>query len=189
MINYSVIDKSIEYYSKQGFKRIESPWMVSEEISNITLPKDKKAFKLMHNKKVLVGSGEQSFMYMIVKGILTPGRYQTTTPCFRDDSFDIFHSKYFIKNELIDFENPSLFNLNKTIEIAKDFFISLKPEDKEKFVITLDVSNDDPVYDIEYNGVELGSYGIRTIPHYNIPYIFATGLAEPRTSTLLKLNK
>lgn len=188
MINYNLIDRSIEYYKQQGFKRIESPWMVSEEISNLTLPKDKKAFKLQHNKKVLVGSGEQSFMYMIVKGILTPGRYQTTTPCFRDDSFDIFHSKYFIKNELIDFENPSLYTLNQIIESSKQFFISLKPSDAEHFEITLNVQDDSPVYDINYKGVELGSYGIRTIPYYDIPYIFATGLAEPRTSTVLKIK-
>jgi hypothetical protein len=40
-------------------------------------------------------------------------------------------------------------------------------------------------YDIEYNGVEIGSYGIRKTSF--LEWIYGTGLAEPRFSRSLKL--
>jgi hypothetical protein len=44
-------------------------------------------------------------------------------------------------------------------------------------------SRSDESYDIECNGVELGSYGVR---HFeNIDWIYGTGLAEPRLSTVM----
>lgn len=39
-------------------------------------------------------------------------------------------------------------------------------------------------YDIEYKGVELGSYGIRECSF--LKWIYGTGIAENRTSNLLK---
>jgi len=39
MIDYGLIDKSIKYYEKKGFQRIESPWTVTQAISDITKSK------------------------------------------------------------------------------------------------------------------------------------------------------
>lgn len=105
MINYQIIQDSIDYYSKCGFERIESPWAVSAEVANITKPEGKTNFIINHNDKALVASGEQSFLYLYLKGFLPKGCYQTVTPCFRYENFDILHTKYFIKNELIDTKN------------------------------------------------------------------------------------
>jgi len=58
MINYLNIQKSIDFYELLGYVRIESPWTVSEDISNITKPPQAINYVLNHNKKVLVGSGE-----------------------------------------------------------------------------------------------------------------------------------
>ena len=41
MIDYSRINRSINFYEEFGFKRIESPWTVTKAISGITKPKDK----------------------------------------------------------------------------------------------------------------------------------------------------
>src|SRR4051812_17183406 len=101
MIDYKLLDDSIIYYEGKGFKRIESPWAVSENVDNITKPFDRVSFQLKHNNKCLVASGEQSFLYLYLKGFLPHGQFQTITPCFRFESFDFLHTKYFMKNELI----------------------------------------------------------------------------------------
>jgi hypothetical protein len=94
MINYGIIDQSIRYYEQNSFARVESPWTVTKQISDITRPGEKKDFQLVHeNGKVLVASGEQSFLYLYLKGFLPRGMFQTVTPCFRQDTFDILHTK------------------------------------------------------------------------------------------------
>ena len=49
MINYKLLDDSLKHYEKYGFKRVETPWAVSEYVDNITKPKDKIPFQLKHN--------------------------------------------------------------------------------------------------------------------------------------------
>lgn len=79
MINYKILDESINFYEKSGFSRVESPWTVTQQISQITKPQDKIDFEIKHNGKVLVASGEQSFLYLYLKGFLPKGRFQTVT--------------------------------------------------------------------------------------------------------------
>ena len=182
MIDYSILAKSVEFYETSGFQRIESPWTVTAGISDITRPKDKKAFELIHDDhKVLVASGEQSFLYLYAKGFLPLGVYQTITPCFRSDSFDSTHTKYFMKNELIDAKTVTTERLDEIVQIAFNFFKKYCPEKD------LRIQGDGITglqYDIEYKGVELGSYGIRSCPF--VEWIYATGVAEPRLSSTLK---
>ena len=64
MIDYSILNESLIHYEEMGFKRIETPWTVTEAISNITKPLNKDDFIIDNKKKVLVGSGEQSFLYL-----------------------------------------------------------------------------------------------------------------------------
>lgn len=40
MINYSYIQKSIDFYELNGFVHVESPWTVTPQISDITKPKN-----------------------------------------------------------------------------------------------------------------------------------------------------
>ena len=80
MIDYKILNDSILYYESKGFKRIEAPWTVSENVDNITKPKDRLSFQLKHNNKCLVASGEQSFLYLYLKNFLPLGQYQTVTP-------------------------------------------------------------------------------------------------------------
>lgn len=183
MINYKNISDSIMCYEKHGFTRIEAPWTVTKEISHITKPNEinNPDFELKHNNKVLVASGEQSFLYLYTKGFLPKGKFMCVTPCFRYESFDELHKKYFIKNELIDTIEVNKSNLNKMIDTAFNFF-STKLDKSNLEIVTCAES-----YDIQYNGIELGSYGIRECSF--LKWIYGTGCAEPRLSYCQNLKK
>jgi hypothetical protein len=177
MIDYQLLADSVDYYAPR-FRRIEAPWTVSEYVNNLTMPEGKQAYKLEHNKKCLVGSGEQSFLYLQIKGFLPPGKYQTITPCLRDEQFSIIHTKYFMKNELIVTDDVSEDQLQFVVNICHDFFVRVLGQK------ILQVKTEDG-YDLMWNDIELGSYGIRDFQF--IRYIYATGCAEPRTSYCKKL--
>ncbi len=174
MIDYDIINQSCIFYENIGYTRIESPWMVSEYIDKLTRPKDKIPFKIEYNQKCLVASGEQSFLYLYLKDYLPLGKYQTVTPCFRHEFFDITHSNCFIKNELINTINVNESELLLMVTEAESFF--------SKYFETLTVEATKIGYDILYNGYELGSYGIRS--NEFLTYIYGTGVAEPRLSTI-----
>lgn len=178
MINYKILDDSINYYENNGFKRIEAPWTVSEYIDNLTKPKDVLSFQLKHNDKCLVASGEQSFLYLYLKEFLPKGQFQTITPCYRFESFDFSHTKYFMKNELIKTDVVTEYDLEKIVELCVNFY--------EKYLPIVVVIKHNEGYDIEWNGYELGSYGIRECEY--LKWIYGTGVAEPRFSKLIELN-
>lgn len=180
MIDYKLISDSIDYYENIGFKRIESPWTVSEYVNKLTKPKDSTVlFQLKHNDKCLVASGEQSFLYLYLKEFLPKGQFQTTTPCFRFESFDYTHTKYFIKNELIKTDVVNESEMNKMVDYCFLFF--------KKYIPNLDIISTNIGFDIEYKGYELGSYGIRENEY--LKWIYATGCAEPRFSRIIDLYK
>ena len=179
MINYSLLGKSTLHYEELGYKRVEVPWTVTKEISDITRPEGAKDFQLVHdNNKVLVASAEQSFLYQYAKGFLPKGRFQAITPCFRFENIDGTHSKTFMKNELINTEHVDDVHLQEMILDAKTFFdhfINIH-EPRTQIVQTGDQS-----FDITFKGIELGSYGIRSCSF--LTWIYGTGVAEPRFTT------
>lgn len=175
MIDYNRINKSIQFYESNGFKRIESPWTVTKAVSSITKPEGKSDWEIVGKDKVLVASGEQSFLYLYLKGFLPKGKYQTVTPCYRDEVFDQTHTKYFIKNELIITDDVSETSLMSVINICKQFYEGELGE-------SVKVVETEQGYDLEYNGIEIGSYGIRSCEY--LEWIYATGLAEPRMSVI-----
>ena len=193
MIDYSIISDSISFYQKKSYVRIESPWTVTSEIAEITKPTEVPLeWKLNHNGKVLVASGEQSFLYLNLKGFLPPGRYQSTTPCFRSDQFDQLHTKYFIKNELIvtDIVNSTL--VESMAEQAMEFFAKYIPKEIIKLV-RVETRNTtsmkelcafDVVACIDGKEIELGSYGMRECSF--LKWAYGTGCAEPRLSHVIK---
>ena len=177
MINYNNLAKSIDFYESQGYKRIESPWLVPPCIDDITKPKDKQHYMLKHNDKCLVASGEQSFLYLYLKENLPLGKFQTITPCFRDERYDLYHEKYFIKNELINTENVNDESLDDMIESAMKFYMTIVPEKNKVNIVQTSTG-----FDIEYDNIELGSYGIRECEF--LKWIYGTGCAEPRLSKI-----
>ena len=178
MIDYKILSDSIEFYENSDFKRVEAPWTVSEKVNNITKPEGAINFQLKHNNKCLVASGEQSFLYLYLKGFLPKGQFQCTTPCHRFEPFDFLHTKYFIKNELIKTDVVNNFALSRIIDLCLNFY--------QKYIPEASAVKTEFGYDIEYKGYELGSYGIRECEF--LKWIYATGCAEPRLSSVIKLR-
>ena len=184
MINYRNIQDSIEFYGRKGFLRVESPWTVTKAISDITKPRPGPGetipdFTIKEKNKVLVASGEQSFLYLYNKGFIPKGQFQTTTPCFREDSFDAFHTKYFLKNELIKTDKVDEDSLDYVLGIAHEFFKSKLGDD-----VKIQTIVPGKEYDISFDNIELGSYGIRRCDF--LDWIYATGVAEPRLSRVME---
>ena len=70
MIDYGKIAESTHHYTKHHYVRIEAPWWVSQEITRITKPEESwNEYFIDENKKSLVASGEQSFLYMAIKAV------------------------------------------------------------------------------------------------------------------------
>lgn len=179
MIRYENLHKSLLFYENKGYKRIESPWTVTEAVIDITRPFFvNEKYKIETKKKCLVASAEQSFLYLYLKGFLPLGKFQSCTPCFREEEFDKTHSKYFMKNELIVTDIVDEIELLRVLEHAYRFFSDMFPG-RENFlkIKTIELNKS---YDIEFNGIELGSYGIRECEY--LSWIYATGCAEPRLS-------
>ncbi len=180
MIDYSLIANSITYYESLGFHRVETPWTVTPAVNKITAPANAHLFNI-DNGKCLVASGEQSFLYQYLKGFLPFGRFQTVTPCFRYEEFDDLHTKYFIKNELIQTDDVSDTALSEMLLCAKNFFNDYFDND---VFVTQGVEKGEPTFDILYRGVELGSYGRRKCSY--LTWLYGTGCAEPRLSSTMK---
>ena len=207
MIHFHYLVAAQWAYKELGYTPIDVPWWATRDIVNLTkaqgLPKDNE-YELSLNKKCLIASGEQGFLYMANKGQLATGNYQAITPCFRNEPHDEFHQKQFMKLELIEYMDtytpwhmaPQGAALNERIEDmvdnAMDIFERLG---QDKLVVRAVKTHDnDPVcvpdtvsYDIEgqYGDrwIELGSYGARRAVFGT--WIFGTGLAEPRFSKVL----
>lgn len=187
MIDYSLLSAAIDHYESYGFAKVEVPWFVSKATSNITKPQGAQDFIIEYNNKAMIASGEQGFLYQMTKGQLVPGRYLTVTPCFRVEAQDVWHSKSFMKLELIDTKLVTEASLSKFVEIAYAFFTRFLSNEKEPVrIVDIDTA-DGKQYDIMFKDVELGSYGIRK--HEFLHWVYGTGLAEPRFSNLLKSLK
>ncbi len=169
-IRWDLVSKSIEFYVKKGYSYVELPWVIPIEYVRTTLPKSKAPFQTLGG--TLVGSAEQSFLYTFDQGLIRRKKYVAATPCFRDDVEDETHQRTFFKVELIDFEldqqpiHMALTVLNNFRNLAPSSLFS--------------ISTTEEGLDVESKGIELGSYGVRTFNR--TPYIYGTGLAEPRFS-------
>lgn len=190
MIDYLKIAKSVEFYEKKGYMRLEVPWMISQEIAQLTKPPQAKDYIIKESEKVLVASAELSFLYLANKGQLPKGMYQATTPCFRNEPVDLLHRKNFIKNELINTKNISHKQLKETINDAFLFF-SLYIDKKKLKIVKTEAYKSDINYDIvvlvNNEELELGSYGIRQCEI--LKWIYGTGLAEPRLTLIMNRLK
>lgn len=174
-IDYIKIGEAIKYYKKVGFSYIDVPWDTPRKYRETTFIGED--FNPIGEDRFLVGSAEQSFIYLADISKLKYGAYVACTPCFRSDEIDDTHQQYFMKVELFDTNDTSIRRLNHIVKLAFNFYSSYIP------VIIIETSKNN--YDIETTtGIELGSYGIRG--WRGLEWIFATGLAEPRLSKAMK---
>lgn len=182
VIDYRNIAAAQDFYSKNHYKQIETPWLVSPEVNSITAPNGVNRYVVNKGgkSKEFVASGEQGFLHMAMKGQLPEGMYQTVSPCMRDEAYDYLHVKQFVKLELIDIRySPyeedharDVYMMGDAMRLFSDLGIDTTQVDTEEG------------YDLMYGSIELGSYGKR---QYNgIYWSYGTGIAEPRFSRVLK---
>lgn len=178
-INWGRIAEAVEYYCKLGFIYTDTPWYVRPEVAAITCP-DVKCFDTIPLGGVLVASGEQGFLQMQIDGELTGVNYVTVTPCFRTNDIgkSDLHYPHFMKVELFvrcDSETQALFAAQELMHRARTFMTLCQTQEVET----------DIGWDLEVNGIEVGSYGAR---YHNDTgwWAYGTGLAEPRFSEALK---
>lgn len=178
MINWSLFPLAINEYAKLGYTYIDVPWLVDKEAIDATIPAWAKAFSLDldSNEKFLVGSAEQSFIYLALKNELPSGKYMALTPCYRDDKVDLLHQKYFMKLELIDIARLHRSTVTSYPGIMNDARNVLSQFTKKSIVF----QPTDDGCDLTLNGIEIGSYGFRI--YEGIKWNYGTGLAEPRFS-------
>lgn len=171
-IDYRILANALEHYTTFGYPYCEVPWVVRPEAMAVTLPPHTEA---THNQySDLVGSGEQSFIELMMRGE-QPIKACCITPCFRlEPKYDELHHGYFIKLELFD-PDASPPALLAMMACARAFF--------EHYTETAIEKTGPAMYDIvdAKNGIELGSYGFRTWDERK--FIYGTGVALPRLST------
>lgn len=165
-ISADLIYKAMCFYKEQyGFKFLDAPLLVDEDIINLTIPFERKAKE--HNGLFYVGSAEQSFYQLMKNGEELDGDFLLITPCQRNEQYlDDQHLEIFLKIELISTKS-SLLNT------ACDFFCC--HTDKALYLVEDKVSGETDIY---INGIEVGSYGSREYMGKTIYY--GTGLALPR---------
>jgi len=181
VIDWRLIADAVACYRAMGYAYVEAPWIVQREFVYLTLPAGRQAIEVGHGH-ALVGSAEQSFAELVSTGGLGPGRYVAAGPCFRDEEVvDDVHRPAFMKVELIHvLERRERSPAARALDLAHDalgFFRSVAGADR----CTLQATGEG--YDVELNGLELGSYGLRTMGDHL--WAYGTGCAEPRLSTAL----
>lgn len=177
-INYRNIATALDFYKSYGFTYIETPWVVDQDIIDITCPQERFALKVGDHTSALVGSAEQGFLQLVKDKVLPEGYYVTAGPCFRvEDIIDEYHQSQFFKIEL--FANV---NTEERALIMADALLSAANSFMAKSVVT---QEEDGVTDLEIAGIEVGSYGAR---HHDLVghWAYGTGLAEPRYSQAMR---
>lgn len=178
------LSRAADHYKDFGYQDLPQPWTASKRAMEATLPPGVEATTL-HGEELLVGSAEQAFIDRMLDGTLEPGKWMTTTPCFRREAqYDDLHLPYFMKLELIHYmpEKPefSLVNMMAVVQGSLQRRLNCHPLAHE---LQLTREKTDIGWDLLLRGQEIGSYGYRVFEsHY---WVYGTGLAEPRFTTLM----
>lgn len=166
LIDTKLLIEAMSYYESIGYEPLASPMLVDKDIVELTLPKGKVARE--HLGKYYVGSAEQSLYQLIKDGFNPDGSYMLISPCERDEVLDKIHFGIFLKVELVSTEKSCADICNDV-----DYFYSIQGFSSE--VICTEQG-----FDLEIEGIEVGSFGERRYKDFNIT--FGTGLALPRIS-------
>ena len=172
-IDLPLLYRALNYYKSIGYEMLSVPYLVDEDIVNITLPKGRLAKE--HNGLFYVGSAEQSAYQLFKSGDLNSEKFMMITPCQRyEEILDDSHLEIFLKIELMSTGG----DYDKIIVDVLSFY------DNDKCVVI----NTEKGKDIEINRVEVGSFGSREF--LGNKFSFGTGLALPRyTQSLLDIGK
>lgn len=172
-MNWMRLGVAVSAYRNHGYAHVEVPWMVPRRDVAVTFPHVPADDQPMN-----VGSAEQSFIHLARIGALSPGRYVACTPCFRAGDIGPLNQPEFMKVELWRDDAVSEATLHDMIADARDTMGSMA------WGRSIDIVPTTEGYDLNLNGIEVGSYGIRS--HDGRSWVYGTGLAEPRFGMALE---
>lgn len=182
-ISTNIIINGLSHFSKyKNIKIIDVPFVVPDHINRLTCP---DWVQLVHHSEGMsyVGSAEQSFLYLHELNQLDRNnlRYMAITPCIRDEAQDETHFKSFLKCELFSYDENEYKDF---LLYATSFFSQYMDVVIEKTLDGFDIIG-------HKSGIELGSYGKRTvmINNHSLSFSYGTAFAEPRTSYVIKREK
>lgn len=184
-VNWSLLGQAVEHYSGIGYQQVETPWAIPATYMDSTKPHYNKTFEMNqghfeNQPHELVGSAEQGFVYMKARMMLPSdgARFMSVSPCFRVENFDSLHLPWFMKLELFE-DTTDPVRLELMLIDCIHVFKSLLGRFGEK-ENKIEVVKIGETYDIELNGIEIGSYGFRRHFDRKEDYLYGTGLALPR---------
>lgn len=177
-IDYRLLADAISFYAERDYQYLETPWIVDFPYTAATKPVGSRDFYCLDG--YLVASGEQSFLSAINSGELQPGgKYQTVTPCFRDDVIDELHQTWFIKLELIWYSpvHPGGSAADRVARVVSDAEAFMN-QHLGVHRVAGEITGEHQIDLESEQGIELGSYGHRSWRGDH--WIYGTGLALPR---------
>lgn len=180
-MDYTALAEAIKFYvNNHGFLYVDLPWVVRDEVCDLTRPNGADPIRISHIEGEVVASGEQSFLQLFLDGRIKRGkRYVGCSPCFRDEKeLSSLTRPYFMKVELF---CPGSDDIDLTLRPAFEFF--------SQHIYFADLSNvivGDSQVDIFYKKrIELGSYCVYEKSPVG-KWVCGTGCAEPRFSRCVK---
>jgi hypothetical protein len=182
-IDWRLLSSAVEYYKNCGYHYVEVPWLVHESVNRMTLPRNTSSLKI-ENKGSLIGSAEQGILSLVLSNQLERGKYVACSPCFRNEPhLDKYHQTYFMKVELYNDIDVNEIAVGCMIHTVEDF-LTYEIEGLQRYQLIHDDKTNE--IDILLNGIEIGSYGIRTINGHS--WVYGTGLALPRLTLAMETN-
>ncbi len=191
------LDSVMRTFVARGCVLVNLPWLAPDHIMQHTKPAWVNRSDPATMEGSLVASGEQSFLWLHERGDLPPNRghgYIGFSACFRLEEYDAYHHHYFLKAELFApatdeahaaaIQHAMLRDVRQVwsglqVSNAPLEFAALSHVPSHHRILPIRVRDLGDQMDLEINGVELGSYGIRHDCHGDL-YVFGTALAEPR---------
>lgn len=149
------------FYTLRGYEYIDVPTLVGADAINSTIPEESK----VDTKPILppdlyhVASGEQGFIELWLENLLPKDKkLQTITACQRpfDKDRGELYQEWFIKLELYNPDKNSFIDMLKDARDCYSMYFNVAPS-------ALEVVSTPLGLDLFYNGIEIGSYGSRTL--------------------------
>jgi hypothetical protein len=180
MIDYKLLGAAVSFYEKLGYMYVETPWLVSSAAILHSAPPgiDYPRVSCLTKRQYLVASSEQGACQIDLDSGGFPEKAIFVSPCFRNEPvLDDKKHFYFMKAELFSLGDAQ----ERVIADACQLFSSLSSFPVSRV-------NTDIGVDLEINGIEIGSYGVRSLPSGK-KYTYGTGLALPRFTFASKAHK
>lgn len=168
VIKYKKLILTVKYFERIGYKYIEVPWLVSLKAIRSTFSGD---ISPSIQNKYPIGSGEQGFVELDLRGELPPGRYITITPCFRNEpEVNDRTQLHFVKAELYDSTS-----YGSKYKLAGEAIVNFSTLAKSGALTSVETPEG---LDINLNEIEIGSYGERE--YEGLRWAYGTAIALPR---------